>query len=102
MRQDLQLCVKSAMKTKKMETAELVRFNCVETNRGSFESVIEQVEPECIKGDYFEKSKRKAGCCSLFTYQYANTLVESVNQNKGRMDPKMIEAMNSDPKRDEK
>ena len=35
-------------------------------------------------------------------YWYANTLVESVNLNQGRMDPKMIESMNSEPTHDEK
>ena len=36
----------------------------------------------------------------MFTYWYSNTLVESVYLNKGKLDNKMIETMNTDPQRD--
>ena len=47
-------------------------------------------------------SKRRANCCSILTYWYSNTLVDSVYLNKGRLVNKMIESMNSDPDRDHK
>ena len=47
-------------------------------------------------------SKRRANCCSLWTYWYANNIVDCVNENKGIMDEKMIEDMNTDSLRDEK
>lgn len=50
----------------------------------------------------FMDSKRRAGCCSKFTYWYANNLVDSVNMNKGKLHPKMLETMNTDPQRDVK
>ena len=65
--------------TKKHDTPELGQGIGLDTNKQSFESIIEQVDPECIKGYDFQTSKRKAGCCSTFMYWYANTLVESVN-----------------------
>ena len=55
-----------------------------------------------IKGYTFQQNKRKANCCSIFTYWYANSLVSSVTMNNGKMDEKMIEDMNTDPKRDKR
>ena len=49
----------------------------------------------------FQDSKSKANCCSILTFWFANTLVDSISVNKGKMDEKMIEEMNRDPKRDE-
>ena len=68
----------------------------------SFESVPEELTERVIKGHVFLTNKRKASCCSVFTYWYANSLVESVNLNKGKMHEKMIEDMNTDPNRDRK
>ena len=31
------------------------------------------------------QSKRRANCCSKFTYWYADSLVDSVNLNKGKL-----------------
>jgi len=50
----------------------------------------------------FMDSKRRANCCSIFTFWYSNSLVANVNLNKGKLIDKMIEDMNSDPRRDEK
>ena len=47
-------------------------------------------------------SKRRANCCSIFTYWYANNLIDSVSMNGGKMHESMIEDMNTDPTRDRK
>ena len=69
---------------------------------GSFESIAESVQEKQCKPLPFNDSKRRAGCCSILTYWFANSLIESVNLNKGKLDLRMIETMNSNPKRDEK
>ena len=68
----------------------------------SFESIAEEPEYAQKKSFPFQETKRKANCCSLFTYWYVNTLVDSVELNNGKMDALFIENMNSDPKRDER
>ena len=67
----------------------------------SFESIAEEPEALSNYGFPFQETKRKAGCCSIFTYWYANSLVDSVELNNGKMDKVFIETMNNDPKRDE-
>ena len=47
-------------------------------------------------------SKRRASCCSIFTYWFANNLVDSVQMNGGRLHESMIEDMNTDPEHDRK
>jgi hypothetical protein len=74
----------------------------LQSNSISFQSIAEDVKESKIPSLKFENSKRKANCFSLFTYWYANTLVESVKLNKGKMASCMIEDMNTDPRRDEK
>ena len=68
----------------------------------SFVSIAEEHE-SAVRQDFpFQETKRKASCCSLFTFWYANTLVDSIELNNGKMDQLFIENMNADPKRDEK
>ena len=74
----------------------------IQSNAESFQSISEDVQESQIPSFKFQDSKRRANCCSLFTFYYANTLVESVRGNKGKMASCMIEDMNTDPKRDEK
>ena len=68
----------------------------------SFMSVAEENADVKIQGFPFQTTKRRASCCSLFTYWYANTLVDSVELNNGKMHPLFIEDMNTNPLRDEK
>lgn len=69
----------------------------------SFKSIIsEEVGEKEIKKHVFMDSKRRANCCSKWTYWYANKIVDSVNSNKGVMTQNMIEDMNTDALRDEK
>ena len=68
----------------------------------SFVSIAEDAEPTVTQDFPFQETKRKASCCSLFTFWYANTLVDSIELNSGKMDQLFIENMNTDPKRDEK
>lgn len=68
----------------------------------TFESVPEEVAEKVVPKMSFMDSKRRANCCSIFTYWYSNNLVTSVYLNKGKLINKMIEDMNSDPLRDEK
>lgn len=68
----------------------------------TFESVAEEVGEKKVPPISFMDSKRRANCCSIFTFWYSNTLVASVYLNKGKLINKMIEDMNSDPLRDEK
>ena len=50
----------------------------------SFKSIIsEEVGQKEIKKHAFMDSKRRANCCSKWTYWYANKIVDSVNSNKG-------------------
>ena len=46
------------------------------------------------------QSKRRASCCSIFTYWYANNLIDAVSMNGGKMHESMIEEINSDSTRD--
>lgn len=68
----------------------------------SFVSIAEDPVPSSRQDFPFQETKRKASCCSLFTFWYANTLVDSIELNNGKMDNLFIENMNTDPKRDEK
>ena len=68
----------------------------------SFVSIAEEPEPAVRQDFPFQETKRKASCCSRFTLWYANTLVDSIELNNGKMDQLFIENMNTDPKRDEK
>ena len=70
-------------------------------NDDSFESVAEEVGEKKIPKHDFMDSKRRAGCCSIFTFWFSNNLIDSVNANKGVMHPKMIEDMNTDTFTDE-
>lgn len=76
-----------------------IKFGVIDN---TFESVAEAVQEERLPPRQYENNKRKANCCSILTYWYANNLVENVNNNDGKLAPIMIEEMNSDPKRDEK
>lgn len=67
----------------------------------SFVSIAEEQESLKTPEFPFQTSKRRASCCSLFTYWYANSLVDSVELNKGKMNPLFIESMNVDPTRDQ-
>ena len=68
----------------------------------SFESVPEDLCEKKIRGHSFMNSKRRAGCCSIFTFWYSNNLIDSVQMNGGRLHESMIEDMNTDPDRDRK
>ena len=69
--------------------------------KDSFESIAEPVPEAQIKEKIFLNSKSRASCCSILTFWFANTLIDSISHNKGKMDDRMIEDMNSDPKRDQ-
>ena len=74
----------------------------VEDEPQSFQSIPEELQERVIKGHVFMESKRRANCCSKFTYWYSNNLVDAVRMNNGKMHERMIEDMNSDPNRDQK
>ena len=72
-----------------------------EIREHTFQSIPESVHSLHVEATKFETNKRRASCCSRLTFCYANSLVESVQLNKGKISHVMVEEMSSDSKRDE-
>ena len=63
-------------------------------------SVAETVDEVLIAKYDFMDSRARASCCSRMTFWYANSLIQAVDGNNGRLHKKMIEDMSTGPSRD--
>lgn len=69
--------------------------------QNSIGSIAESVDEQPTVQHDFMDSRRRANCCSVLTFWYANPLIQAVRSNNGSLHDKMVEDMKINPKRDQ-